>query len=178
MLRTVIGALGLAALWLLMSGLWSKPIVLTFGVLSIALSVWVARRMDAVDGEQLAFVLNPLKMTGYLGWLLWEIAKSNIAVAKLILSGDQCKRQKLFMAPVSCESEIAQVVFANSITLTPGTITVETENDQFIVHALDFSDDDMDALAEMDARVRATEMMGQTRREPNTGGPKTDGFAS
>lgn len=161
MLRTLIGAFGLAALWLLMSGLWDKPLILFFGALSVVLSVWVAKRMDAVDGEQIAFALHPIKTIGYVFWLLWEIAKSNLAVAKLILSGDDCRNQKLFMMPVSCKSEIAQVMFANSITLTPGTITVETENDQFVVHALDFGDDDMEALAEMDARVSATETVGR-----------------
>lgn len=161
MLRTTIGALGLAALWLLMSGLWDKPLILIFGAVSVVLSVWVAKRMDYVDGAQIAFSLNPFKTLGYVFWLLVEIAKSNFAVAKLILAGDNCERQKLFMVPVSCKSEIAQVMFANSITLTPGTITVETENDQFVVHALDFSDGDMVALAEMDARVRATETDGR-----------------
>ncbi|MEO1143679.1 MAG: Na+/H+ antiporter subunit E, partial [Pseudomonadota bacterium] len=58
------------------------------------------------------------------------------------------------------KSELGQVVFANSITLTPGTVTVETEDDHFLVHALDFGDGDMEALAEMDSRVTAIENIG------------------
>ncbi len=160
MVRTLLGALGLAALWLLMSGLWDKPLILIFGVISIILTMWIAKRMDDADGEHLDITLKPIGTLKYILWLLVEIAKSNIAVSKLILSGQEPEKQKLFMVPVSCKSEIGQVMFANSITLTPGTITVETENDQFIVHALDFSDDDMDALADMDARVSAVETKG------------------
>ena len=160
MVRTLLGALGLVALWLLMSGLWDKPLILIFGAVSVVLTVWIVKRMDEADGEHLDVTLKPFATFKYILWLLAEIAKSNIAVTKLILSGKSPERQKLFMVPVSCKSEIGQVMFANSITLTPGTITVETENDQFIVHALDFDDSDMDALADMDARVTATESEG------------------
>ena len=160
MLRTLIGATGLAILWLLMSGLWDKPLILVFGVISIALSIWIGKRIDAADGEQMRYTLRPVAAFKYILWLLLEIAKSNLAVSRIILSGKSPDRQKLFMVPVSCKSELAQVLFANSITLTPGTITVETENEQFIVHALDFGEDTMDALADMDARVAATETHG------------------
>jgi len=68
------------------------------------------------------------------------------------------QNQTMFEVPVTQKSEIAQVVFANSITLTPGTVTVESEDDNFIVHALDFGDGDMEALADMDARVSAIEI--------------------
>ncbi|MDJ0614002.1 MAG: Na+/H+ antiporter subunit E [Rhizobiaceae bacterium] len=162
MVRILFGASGLVALWLLMSGLWDKPLILIFGAISIVLTMWITIRMDEADGEQLAFAIKPFATVKYVIWLLAEIAKSNLAVSKIILSGRMPERQKLFMVPVSCKSEIAQVMFANSITLTPGTITVETENDQFIVHALDFSDEDMDGLADMDARVAAVESSVQS----------------
>ncbi|MEM7290736.1 MAG: Na+/H+ antiporter subunit E, partial [Pseudomonadota bacterium] len=103
MTRTLIGATGLAFLWLLMSGLWDKPLILIFGVISVALSMWIGRRMDAVDGERLDYNLKPFATIRYAFWLLVEIAKSNIAVTKLILSGKQPERQKLFMVPDSCK---------------------------------------------------------------------------
>jgi multicomponent Na+:H+ antiporter subunit E len=52
---------------------------------------------------------------------------------------------------------LAQVVFSNSITLTPGTISVETEQDHFLVHALSYDPRDDVELAEMDRRVSAIE---------------------
>ena len=78
MIRTMIGASGLAVLWLLMSGLWDKPLILAFGVLSVALSIWIGKRIDTADGEQMNYALKPLSTLRYLMWLLVEIAKSNI----------------------------------------------------------------------------------------------------
>jgi len=161
MIRTTIAALGLVALWLLMSGLY-KPLIMGFGALSVVLAIYIAHRMDkADDNNPLRYSISVFATIKYLGWLLVEIAKSNWAVTKIILSSGSTNNQNIFIAPVSCKSEIGQVVFANSITLTPGTITVETEEDHFIVHALSYSPDDMDALADMDNRVRAIETVGQ-----------------
>jgi multicomponent Na+:H+ antiporter subunit E len=68
--------------------------------------------------------------------------------------------QNLFQVPYTQRTDLGQVVFANSITLTPGTVSVETEEGYFLVHAISYSADDMDALADMDARVSATELAG------------------
>lgn len=155
-MRSIGTAIALFVLWLLMSGLYDKYLVVGLGAASAILAVYVLRRMDAVDGDQLQLNLNPLKFVAYNGWLLVEIAKANWAVAKLIVSGKELN-QHLFYVPHTQKSDLAQVIFANSITLTPGTITVETEPGRFLVHAVDFSDADHDALADMDARVTDTE---------------------
>lgn len=149
----------LFVLWLLMSGIY-KPMIIGFGAVSVAVAVLVVRRMDAVDGAKVELRLRPLAMAGYILWLLVEIAKSNWAVTKTILSPALTTRQHLFRVPYSQKSDLGQVIFANSITLTPGTISVEAEPGHFLVHALNYSDDDMGALADMDARVTATEGAG------------------
>lgn len=156
MVQGIIAALGLVALWLLMSGLY-KTLILVFGALSVLLTLFILRRIDKVDEHKLGYDIGVLATIKYLFWLMIEIAKSNWAVTKIILSGKIPENQKMFEVPVTQKSEIAQVVFANSITLTPGTITVESEDDNFIVHALDFDDGDIEALADMDARVSAIE---------------------
>ena len=162
MIQGMIAALGLFALWLLMSGLY-KPLILIFGVLSVLLTIFILNRMNKVDEHKLGYDIGVFATLKYLVWLMVEIAKSNWAVTKIIVSGKMPQSQKMFEVPVTQKSEIAQVVFANSITLTPGTITVESEDDNFIVHALNFDEGDMAALADMDARVTATETI-------NTGG--------
>jgi multicomponent Na+:H+ antiporter subunit E len=154
--RTIFTAIVLTALWLLMSGLY-KPMILGFGAASVILVVYVVRRMDAVDGDQFAIRLKPIAFLGYMVWLLVEIAKSNWAVTKIVLSPQMPIRQHMFDVPCSQETDLGQVIFASSITLTPGTISVETEEGHFQVHALDYGDDDMDALADMDARVTAVD---------------------
>ena len=139
-----------------MSGIY-KPLIVGLGVASVLLVVFVVRRMDEVDEDRLELRLKPMKFIGYFGWLLVEIAKSNLAVTRLILAPDMPLRQHLFRAPYTQKSDLGQVIFANSITLTPGTLTVETDLGYFLVHALAYSPDDMDALADMDARVSAIE---------------------
>ena len=59
--------------------------------------------------------------------------------------------------PNTQRSELAAAIYANSITLTPGTVSVEIDHDVFWVHAVDYSNDDRAALANMDARVSAFE---------------------
>ena len=142
---------------LLMSGLY-KPLIIGFGVASVLLVMLVIRRMDAVDQDRVEVRLNPLRFVRYIVWLLVEVAKANWAVTKVILSPDMPVRQHLLAVPYSQKTELGQVIFANSITLTPGTLTVEVEPDHFLVHALSFSDGDVAALADMDHRVRVTEL--------------------
>ncbi|MDK3074888.1 Na+/H+ antiporter subunit E [Sedimentitalea sp. JM2-8] len=149
-------AIVLSGLWLLMSGLY-KPLILGFGAASVALVVYVVHRMDSLDGDRVQVQLKPLALLGYCGWLLVEIAKANWAVTKIILSPKMPIGQHLFSVPCSQRTDLAQVMFANSITLTPGTLTVETDVGYFLVHALAYSPEDMDALADMDARVSAVE---------------------
>jgi len=139
-----------------MSGIY-HGLVLIFGAASVLLVLWVIRRMDQADGDQIEVALKPLAYTGYILWLFWEIAKANWVVTKIILSPAMPIRQHLFSVPCSQRTDLGQVIFANSITLTPGTISVETEPGCFLVHAVAYSPSDIDALADMDARVTATE---------------------
>lgn len=157
--RTIGIVLVLFVLWLLMSGLYYKSLITGLGLTSAILAAFVVRKMDAVDGDRLEMNLNPISFIFYNVWLFGEIAKSNWAVTKLIVSG-QDLNQHLFYTAHSQKSDLGQVIFANSITLTPGTITVECEDNRFLVHALSFDESDHDALADMDTRVSATETAG------------------
>ncbi|MCB2136430.1 MAG: Na+/H+ antiporter subunit E [Rhodobacteraceae bacterium] len=139
-----------------MSGIY-KPLIIGFGVGSVAIALFVVRRMDSVDEDRVALDLGPVASLTYFFWLLVEIAKANWAVTKIILSPRMPIRQHLFAVPFTQKSDLGQVVFASSITLTPGTITVETESKDFLVHALAYSTDDRAALADMDRRVTAIE---------------------
>lgn len=155
-MRVIGTAILMMVLWLLMSGIY-KPLIIGFGVMSVALTLWVTRRMDAVDDDSVGLKLRIFKAITYFGWLMVEIVKANWAVIKIVLSPKMPINQNLFHIKYSQKSDLGQVIFANSITLTPGTITVETEPGKFLIHALSYSDDDLDALADMDAHVSATE---------------------
>lgn len=156
MLRLLLISLPLMALWLLMSGIF-KPLLIAFGVISCGLAVWFMHRMEKADNEIFKISVSPIKIASYLIWLMKEIAVSTLNVTKIVLQQRPNYNQKLFSIPITQESDIGQVIFANSITLTPGTITVETEPGYFLVHALDHQPADYDALADMDHRVTSTE---------------------
>ena len=154
-------AIVLGSLWLLWSGIY-KSLLIIFGTGSVLLVLLITSRMNQVDGDRIQIELNPLKFLGYIGWLLVEIAKSNLAVTKTILAVQMPIKQNLFNVPYTQRTDLGQVIFANSITLTPGTVTVETDDGFFLVHALSYSDSDIEALADMDQRVSATELARRT----------------
>ena len=151
----------LGSLWLLWSGIY-KSLLITFGAGSVLLVLLIAIRMNRVDNDRIQIELNPWKFIRYIGWLLVEIAKCNIAVTKIILSSSVPNKQSLFDVPYTQRTDLGQVIFANSITLTPGTVTVEAEDGHFLVHALSYSHDDLEALAGMDRRVCAAETVART----------------
>jgi len=158
-LKTVGTIALLFALWLLLSGLY-EPLLVSLGAASALVVVYVTKRMDRQDGDRLLISLSPFRFVRYLMWLMGEIARANLAVSKIILSRKMALRQHLFAVPSSQRTDLGQVIFANSITLTPGTITVETEGDHFLVHAVAFAVSTPAELADMDARVAAAEAGG------------------
>jgi multicomponent Na+:H+ antiporter subunit E len=154
--RTIGAITVFLGLWLLLSGIY-KPLTVGLGVLSTLAVIFVINRMDSIDEDHVEFHLKPLEFLLYQGWLLVEIAKANWAVTKIILSPSMPIKQHMFSVPYTQKSDLGQVIFANSITLTPGTVSVETEPGQFLVHAVAYSADDKAALADMDRRVTACE---------------------
>jgi len=160
MLRTFLTALTLFALWLLMSGIYSK-LIIGLGIVSSIIAVITMRRMDnAADAQRMQIHLKPIATIRYWAWLMIEIAKSNWMVTKIILSPDMKMNRHLFKVPFTQKTDLGQTVFANSITLTPGTISVQVEDGTFWVHAVSYASDTKDALAEMDTEVSKIESVG------------------
>jgi multicomponent Na+:H+ antiporter subunit E len=145
----------LFATWLLLSG-YFEPLLLTFGVASCLVVVWVAHRMDVVDREGHPIHLG-LRMIGYWLWLAVEIVKANIDVAKCIVDPRLHIRPNLFWTKASQHSELGQVIYANSITLTPGTITMRVTGGRILVHALTTEAAAGVETGDMDRRVSALE---------------------
>lgn len=165
--RAVSLAIALAVFWILLSGYW-EPLILTFGVLSIALVVYIAHRMTLTDHEGHPIHIAP-KGLGYWPWLIKEIVVSNIYVARRILTGNV--EPQVFATPASQSDELGQVTYANSITLTPGTVSISAREGEITVHALTRDTAEGVQSGDMDGRVCA--FMGdpspgssQSRQEP------------
>jgi len=147
----------LFAAWLLMSGHYT-PLLIGLGIVSCALATVMTDRIGGSDEEGLPLHIMA-RLPAYLVWLLKEIIMSNIATGRLILFGRA--QPVLFTTPASQSTAAGLVTYANSITLTPGTVTIEVEDKgkatRFLVHAVDrpFAEDV--ESGEMDRRVTALE---------------------
>ncbi|MDH5188145.1 MAG: Na+/H+ antiporter subunit E [Rhodospirillaceae bacterium] len=135
MLHAISLGLAMAALWMALSG-YFEPLLLGFGVFSVALTVYISHRMDVIDHEGHP-IHHGTKVILYWPWLIKEIVIANWDVAKTILGFGDPVSTSVFKTPASQISELDQVIYANSITLTPGTVTISAESGNiFEVHAL------------------------------------------
>lgn len=141
--------------WLLLSGRFTA-LPISFGVLSVAVAVGIALRMDVIDHES-----HPVHLTwripAYWFWLLVKIVKSNLDVARTILGVGDPPAPNVATVKPSQRTELGQVIHANSITLTPGTIAIELEDGEITVHALTRASAEDLATGAMDERVSRLE---------------------
>lgn len=150
-MRLVSLFIALLLFWLALSGHF-KPFLVGAGVVSAAICVAVAQRMHAADREG-----HPLELFGraltYFPWLVWEICKSCWAVTRVIIDPRLPISPTMTRVRASQRTNAGLATYANSITLTPGTITTAIKGDVLTVHALvKAGADDLEGGG-MDARV-------------------------
>ena len=147
----------LAIAWLLWSGHYTvdKPLIASFGLGSCLFVAWIHGRLEAAGGFPPEPPLWP-RAWRYFPWLAWQVVKSNLHVARAILD-PRLVKPRVLRVPADQKGERARVLYANSITLTPGTISCELVGDEIWVHALtEDSARDVEG-GEMARRVRALE---------------------
>jgi multicomponent Na+:H+ antiporter subunit E len=146
--------ISLAILWLLLSGHYT-PLLLSLGLFSIILVIVISLRMNLLPYNQPETFFRFMKYIPYSFWLLIEILKSNIDVCKRILNPRLPISPRWVTIKSSQVSEFGKIVYANSITLTPGTISIDVEEDNIDVHAL--SESGVEGLAEGDMNNRVSQ---------------------
>lgn len=125
------------AVWLILNGRVTVEICLLGLIISAALLYFACRYMEySVRKEALIFRLIPLCVR-YFGVLVKEIVKANVCVLKIILSPELQPEPAFVYFDTELRTGMAKMVLANSITLTPGTITVSVEGGRYLVHCLD-----------------------------------------
>ena len=124
----------LFALWLLLSGHYT-PLLITLGILSTLLIVVIATRANLIDRETHPVLLKPTILLYWI-WLGREVIKSNLDVARSILDPRLPISPRVFTVRATQKTDLGRVTYANSITLVPGTVTMDVEEDIFTVHAL------------------------------------------
>lgn len=127
----------LFSVWLILNGKVTLEICI-FGIaISAALFYFMCRFMDySIRKELLLYRLVPFGIR-YSWELVKEIVKANVCVLKLITSPYLQPEPALVYFEAHFRTGLSKVLLANSITLTPGTITVSVEGDRYCVHCLD-----------------------------------------
>ena len=142
--------LAIAAFWIGNSGHYT-PLMIGFLAVSVVLTMLLCARLKIIDREGAPYV-RLAGFAAYYPWLFWEVVKSNWVVIKACLRADLDISPALVKIKTVCKSDLAKVTFANSITLTPGTVTVEIEGDKLLVHGLYEANTAPEAFTEMDQR--------------------------
>jgi multicomponent Na+:H+ antiporter subunit E len=126
----------LSGVWLAWSG-HTEPLLLALGAGALGFVVWLSVHMKVIDSESVPIGLRYGRLLLYVPWLAVEVFKSNVAVARRIVTPGPLRIDpRMLRVPASQRTELAQVLFANSITLTPGTISVDVRGGEVLVHAL------------------------------------------
>ena len=138
--------------WLLLSGHYTT-LLLSLGAFSALLVILFLRRMDRIDGKP-GRLYPSLGLVSYAGWLLWSVVKANIDVARRIWDPNLPLRPTWGRLDTEVSTPLEKSLYANSITLTPGTLTTDVGEDHFLVHCL--SEEGLEELraGEMERRIR------------------------
>ena len=149
--RAALLLLLLVAAWLLWSGLY-KPLLLGLGAFSCLLVLYLSHRMGLQDSDLFRGTLS-LRLFRYWAWLAKEIVKSSLQVTRVVM------HPKLPVSPTVVEFDattthpVDQAILGNSITLTPGTLTLQIRDGHFVVHALTKAGAQDIVNGDMDRRV-------------------------
>lgn len=146
----------LVSLWLLLSGHYT-PLLILFALCSVLFVVAIALRMEVVDHEGHPIHLRIHATIIYWLWLLKEIIKANIDVCLRILHPRLPISPRVIKLNSSQKYDVSRVIYANSITLTPGTVSLSVDGDVIEVHALTAGSAAALQSGEMDRRITCLE---------------------
>ena len=146
----------LAAAWLLWSGIY-KPLLLGLGAFSCVLCVYIAHRVGFFERTSGLHVIP--KLPGLSWWLLVEITKSSLEVVRIVLNPKLPISPTVVYLDAEPKGPVGQVILGNSITLTPGTVTLDVYKNRLTVHCL--TEEGAQALKSGDANRRMAELTDQ-----------------
>ncbi|MEP5764167.1 MAG: Na+/H+ antiporter subunit E [Halieaceae bacterium] len=119
--------------WLLWSGLY-KPLLIGLGVFSCLLSLWLASRTGFFRHAMPLRAM--LRLPALWWWVLQEVIKSSLEVARVVLSPSLPIQPEVVELTTDEKTDSGKVILGNSITLSPGTVTIDVHEDRLLVHCL------------------------------------------
>jgi multicomponent Na+:H+ antiporter subunit E len=149
--------LALGSIWLVWSGHYTG-LLLFLGFVSVITVVVICNRMRILDREAVPIDIL-FRLPLYAPWLLWEVLKANLDVARRIVDPRLPISPLMIRVRADQHHDLGRVVYANSVTLTPGTVSVSIQGDEIVIHALTQSA--ADGLVDGEMGRRVTRLVGR-----------------
>ena len=125
--------------WIIFNGTITAEITVIGAVIVLFMFAFICRFMDYSLKQEICMYKKSICLLRYVLVLGVEIIKANMAVMRLITSNSEVVEPVMVRVHTDLRSNFCRVLLANSITLTPGTITVSLDGDEYVVHCLDRS---------------------------------------
>lgn len=129
----------LLLIWFIFNGRITWELTILGAILCAGIYFFMCRFMDFSLKKDASLLRRSVFFLHYTGILVAEIIKSNIAVMRLTLTDREIVEPVIIEHHTRLRTKLGKVILANSITLTPGTITISLEGDQLLIHCLDKS---------------------------------------
>lgn len=124
-------------IWFIFNGKITLELTMLGIILSACIYFFLCRFMDYSVKKDIALMRRSVFFLYYIGVLIVEIVKANAQVMRLILTDREVVEPVIVAHETRLKTELGRVLLANSITLTPGTITISLEGDRLLIHCLD-----------------------------------------
>ncbi len=131
----LITTIAMFSFWILLSGEFTF-ILITTGIVASLIVAYLSHDIFIVKPDIKVETRRVLKFTKYLPWLVWKVILANVEIAYLVLHPKMLVDPQIIRFETDLKTDLGIVTLANSITLTPGTITVEANKEEFVIHAI------------------------------------------
>ena len=155
-MRFVLTALIMFAFWICLSGEFSFILLLT-GIISSLLVSYISHDLLIGNGDMKLGFIRTIRFIKFLPWLLWQIVLANIDLAIRTLHPKMPINPMLINFKNNLKTDLGMVILANSITLTPGTVTIDVNENDFFIHVISEKAAQSLISGEMQARVKKIE---------------------
>lgn len=127
----------LLLIWFIFNGKITWELTILGMILCACIYFFMCRFMDYSLKKDVSLMRRSVSFLYYTGVLIVEIIKSNLQVMHLTLTDREIVEPVIISYQTRLRSKLGRVILANSITLTPGTITISLEEDELVIHCLD-----------------------------------------
>ena len=131
----LITAIAMFIFWILLSGEFTF-ILITSGVVASLIVAYLSHDIFVGKADLKTETGRVFKFIVYIPWLLWEIILANVEIAYLVLNPKPLIDPQLVRFKNDLKTDLGIVTLAHSITLTPGTVTVDANREEFVIHAI------------------------------------------